>query len=451
MSHPAPGLVDTTRRLALAGILAVALPAAAAGQSAAPAATPPAAPAATPAAAAAATPCPEQEALFVRLAAALERRPEDATLHFWRARAWAQCGHGEPAAAALGEVARLGEGFLPVRTAGFERVWDDPAFRRAHAKLEAALPRADGAREAFRIRRRDLVPEGIAWDPATKRLLLGSIATGEVLAVAADGAMQRFAGPFDGRPVVLGVAIDAGRRRAYAVVTNGLGRPEGAAVLDAVVELDADSGAVLRRLPAAGATQLNDVAVAADGTLFVSDSGAGSVWRAAPGAAALAAWLEGSLPGANGVAVAPSGDAIFVGHATGIARIALADGAVTARLANDTGETLAAIDGLYARGGTLIGVQNVTNPGRVVELSLDPTGTRVTAVRTLVSHHHRALDEPTTGAVDGDRFLLLAATGVGRYQPDGTIADAATAPEPVVLEVALGPLPGAPATPSPTP
>ena len=40
------------------------------------------------------------------------------------------------------------------------------------------------------------------------------------------------------------------------------------------------------------------------------------------------------------------------------------------------GETLGAIDGLYARGDTLIAVQNVTNPGRVVELRLDANSGR---------------------------------------------------------------------------
>ena len=406
-----------------------------------------------PTASAAPTPCPEQANLIGRLSTLMERRPDDATLHFWRARAWAQCGDAAQAAAGLAEVERLGAGFLPVRSAGFERVWGDPAFRARHDALERALPRADGAREAYRIRRRDMIPEGIAWDPARERVLVGGLASGDVVAVDGSGAAKPFAGPFEGRPQVLGLAADGARRRVFAVVTNGVGRPEGAAAINAVLELDADSGAIVRRLDAAGAAQLNDVAVAADETLYVSDTGSGAVWRAAPGDTALARWLaDGSLPGANGIAVAPDGKAIYVAHATGLARVELADAAVTARLANDTRETLAAIDGLYARGGTLIAVQNVTNPGRVIELALDPAGTRVTGVRTLVSHHHPALDEPTTGAVAGDRFLLLAATGIRQLQPDGTIADPQEVPEPVVLEVPLSPAaPVAPpaATPSP--
>ncbi len=340
------------------------------------------------------------------------------------------------------QVERYGSGFLPIHAVGFARVWDDPMFRARREAMERALPRViDSATAAYRLRRRDLIPEGIAWDATTRRLLVGALATGEVIAVDAGGTQRRFAGPFEGLGQALGIAVDAGHRRVYVVATNVLARREGVEPANAVVELDADSGTVRRRLDAAGAGQLNDVAIAADGTVFVSDSATGAIWRAASGDAALQRWpADAALPGANGLAVSARGDALYVAHATGIARIVLASGAIDPpRLANDTRETVAVIDGLYARGDTLIGVQNFNNPGRVVEIALDPAGTRITAVRTLLSHHHPALDEPTTGAVDGDRFLLLAATGIRRLKPDGTIEDPATVPEPVVLALPLAP------------
>jgi sugar lactone lactonase YvrE len=398
---------------------------------AAPAAAPP--PALVPSSA-----CPEQSEARARIGAVLARRPEDATLHFYRARVLALCGDAAGAAAELAAVERYGAGFLPTREIGFERVWDDPAFRARVAALEAALPRVDGAAVAFRLKGRDLIPEGIAWDARRRRLFVGSVAHGEVLVVEPGGAQRRFAGPFPGLGQVLGLAVDAARGRLLAVGTNAI-VPAGAPPANAVLELDAESGRLLRRLDAAGASQLNDVTVAADGTLFASDSGGGSVWRAAPGDAALSSWIDGALPGANGLAAAADGKALFVAHATGIARVELGTAAITARIANATRETLAAIDGLYVRGQTLIGVQNVTTSGRVIEMTLDAAGTGVTAVRTLVSHHHPALAEPTTGAVDGDRFLLLADSYVGRLQPDGVVRDAATVAEPAILSVPLAP------------
>jgi len=61
----------------------------------------------------------------------------------------------------------------------------------------------------------------------------------------------------------------------------------------------------------------------------------------------------------------------------------------------------------------------------------------VVRVRTLLSHHHNRLDEPTTGAIRDSDFMLLAATGTSRFKPDGTIDDPAAVPKPTILKVLL--------------
>jgi hypothetical protein len=107
------------------------------------------------------------------------------------------------------------------------------------------------------------------------------------------------------------------------------------------------------------------------------------------------------------------------------------------RVVNETRETVAAIDGLYQWQGELIGVQNVTSPGRVIAISLGRGGESIVRVRTLLSHHHKALDEPTTGAIAGDVFYLLAATGVAHFNRQGRIERAETLNSPTVLKVLL--------------
>jgi len=108
-------------------------------------------------------------------------------------------------------------------------------------------------------------------------------------------------------------------------------------------------------------------------------------------------------------------------------------------LANRTRENVAAIDGLYQYNGQLIGVENVTNPGRVVLMRLSSTGDEIVEVRTVLSHHHSRLDEPTTGAVRADTgyFYLLSATGVSHFNAQGRIENLDTLPTPTVLKVLL--------------
>jgi hypothetical protein len=125
-----------------------------------------------------------------------------------------------------------------------------------------------------------------------------------------------------------------------------------------------------------------------------------------------------------------------VAHTTGLAVVELASGELKS-VAAPPRETVAAIDGLYAWQDGLVGVQNVTTPGRVIEMTLAHDGLTITHVQTLLSHHHPSLDEPTTGAVGPDGFYLLAATGVSRLQADGRIDHPETIPKPTVLRVLL--------------
>ena len=123
-------------------------------------------------------------------------------------------------------------------------------------------------------------------------------------------------------------------------------------------------------------------------------------------------------------------------QSTGLAVVDLATGEVK-RVANDTRENIAAIDGLYEYQGSLIGVQNVTNPGRVIVMTLSRDGGTVTGVKTLLSHHHASLDEPTTGAIARDGFYLLAATAVTRYNREGKVDNPDTVPMATVVRVPL--------------
>jgi len=72
-----------------------------------------------------------------------------------------------------------------------------------------------------------------------------------------------------------------------------------------------------------------------------------------------------------------------------------------------------------------------------VLITLSRDGDTITKVQTLLSHHHNALDEPTTGAVTERGFFLLAATGVSHLNAQGKIDDPDTLPKPAVVRIPL--------------
>lgn len=367
--------------------------------------------------------------------ALLKQRPNDPVLWFFLARFQGEAGNKAAAVAAMQKVDELGDGFLPPRDQ-FAKIWDDPAFQKVWKQLESKLPRLDYAPTAFELDDRTLLPEGIAWDAPSQSFFLGSITKGKIMRVGFGNTVTHFAAKQDGLDSILGLAVDAPRRIVYAVATSALTEEGRKRRRNAVLAWDVDNGRLVRHIDVPAAQQLNDVTVAAGGRVFATDSGNGAVYEIPKEGAVRVLVKPDQLRGSNGLAASPDATKLYVAHSTGLAVIDISTGAMK-RVANSTRENIAAIDGLYEFQGELIGVENSTNPGRVVVITLSKEGDTVTRVRTLLSHHHNVLDEPTTGAVTDHGFFLLAATGVGHYNDKGEIEKPDDVPKPTVVRVLL--------------
>jgi hypothetical protein len=170
------------------------------------------------------------------------------------------------------------------------------------------------------------------------------------------------------------------------------------------------------------AMQLNDVAVAHDGTLYATDSDSGTLFRKKPAEKALRRFgQKGALPGANGITLTPDGT-LYVTLSTGIARVDLASSEPT-RLPQPDSVVTGGIDGLYWHDGDLLGIRT-PQTRRVIRIALTDKGTRVAGLTVLQSHHHPEFDEPTTGAIAHGALNVIGNSDVGSYQPDGTTLDA---------------------------
>jgi hypothetical protein len=327
-------------------------------------------------------------------------------------------------------------GLIPVRDLGFEALWDDAEFQALRRQLAAEEPETPAAPVAFHLSDPKLIPEGIAFDTSAARFYIGSIAQHKIIVSDARGRTRDFSRKSDKLDAVLGLAIDPRRRQLYAVSSNDFEDSAKTERRNAVLRYDLARGRLAARIEAPDATQLNDIAIAPDGTLYATDSAADSLFRMKPGEHMLGRVGEaGALRGANGIAVAGDG-ALYVTLSTGIARVDPATGEPK-RLPQPDSVVTGGIDGLYWHEGDLIGVQNSTNPGRVIRIALADGGTRIAGVTVLQSHHHPAFDEPTTGAIANGALHVIANSYVGRYQPDGSLKDAATLKPTVILAVPL--------------
>jgi sugar lactone lactonase YvrE len=373
-----------------------------------------------------------------RIDALRAERPGDGLLVYYRAMTLASLNRRDEAVDTLRSLLGRRLGLVPTPGMGFDGLWDEPAFRAVREELAADEPRTAAAAQRWELPDARRVPEGIAFDARRREAFVGSVALRRIDAVDRRGRVRAFSRPADGLDAVLGLHVDARRRQLLAVSTNALAADGAANPRNAVLRFALAGPRRVQRLEAPGARQLNDVVVAADGTVYATDSAGSRLYRARPGEAALTPQGEtGSLPGANGLAAAPDG-ALYVATSTGIVRIDPASGE-RQRLAQPDSVATGGVDGLYWHDGDLVGIQNVTNPGRVVRLSLAEGGRRIAALTLLQSHHHPLFDEPTTGAIDGEVLLVIANSHVAQLQPDGTPRDPAALKPTRIIEVPLRP------------
>ncbi|WP_435228088.1 SMP-30/gluconolactonase/LRE family protein [Streptomyces sp. Tue6028] len=281
----------------------------------------------------------------------------------------------------------------------------------AASARRASAPAAARVSSAFALPGDGVYPEGIAADPRTGDLYVGSYTTGAVYR-AAPG--RRTADVFlpagaDGRNTANGLKADAAGRLWVTDSTAG------------VDVYDLRTRALLARFDVPGDAPrfVNDLAIAADGTVFLTDSVREVVHRVTPAdlARAVARGGRGELTTAYdlGGVVAPHpagtftlngivarGRHLFVVDMTAGAlhRVDLVDGSL--RQVTLHGGDLVNGDGLELVGGTLWAAQNRTDTVSRWRLSADGTSARLERSVT-----DPALQIPTTLVRHRGRTLVV--------------------------------------------
>ena len=271
---------------------------------------------------------------------------------------------------------------------------------------------------------RDLVPEGTAWDPVTRSVLIGSLNKNKIVAIARDGTVsERVRAHAHGLGSVVGIHVDTARRVLW-VASNARYDRASDTTRAALYAFDAASGAFKQRYPAPGAGPhfLNDITTDRDGAVYITDSRAGAVWRLRPGAAALERFEgAGAVGSPNGITISSDGRHIFVTDDDRVQVVALASG-TTWRLATPDSINIAFIDGLAFHDGALIAHHPLAF-WRVARYRLDARN-RAVVSRELIESNTPHGRTSTTGEIAGDRYIFIGNSQIDRMNA-GTL-DSAT-------------------------
>ena len=298
----------------------------------------------------------------------------------------------------------------------FDAIRQRDDFRAVEQDVEALRhKRISHASIRFRLPK-DLLTEAIAYDPKTKSFFVSANHPRKILRVDARGRLTDFVKPGDTFWGANGLAVDAKRRILWASSRAFIrgGEIDKAHEHDnAVWAFNADTGEVLKHLvPPADADALDDLTLAPDGTLYVSDS-QGAVLTLPPDGNELRVFVaRGRIRSSQGETV--HGRLLYVAdYGGGVAVVDRATGDVT-HLALPDDFPAYGIDGLAYANGWLFGVQNGVEPNRLVKLHLAPGGLRADRWE-IVEMNHPLMDEPTIGVVAGSEYDFVAASQGNKF------------------------------------
>ncbi len=274
---------------------------------------------------------------------------------------------------------------------------------------EPAAAQAGKLSTAFKIKEKDLIPEGITYDPVKKIFYVSSIHKHKIVTSTINGISADFTpSGTGGLYCALGMKTDAFRRILWVCSYAGpeFGSQKGFA---AVFKYNMDSGRLIKKYMMdnkKGNHLFNDIAVTADGDAYFTDTETGAVFKINHLSDRIEPFLrEGSLRQPNGIALSPDGTRLFIADSAGIS-IARLNGDIK-RMKTENKIFAGGIDGLYYYKGSLIGIQNDVEPIKIVRLKMNNELDAIENMEIL-SVNNPLVSIPTTGVIAGNKFYFIA-------------------------------------------
>lgn len=329
----------------------------------------------------------------------------------------------------------------------------DLASARASDAFAPLLKRAaenrrpqGGSEVAFRLLERDLLTEGIAYDPVTRAFFVSSVHRRKIVRRSAAGNVSDFVREGqDGLEAVLGLAVDWRGRVLWAcsaAMPQMRGYEPALEGSTALFAYDLKTGRLLRRLalPRFGqAHVLNDLTLAENGDVYASDSVGSGIYVARVAADTLEEFVApGVFRSPQGLVFSSGGERLYVADWS----VGLFSVDVKTRKREEVvpfpGLALLGVDGLIRYRGDLVVIQNMLRPHRVVRLRLDPSGARV-AHATILDQSDPEFLEPTLATVVDEDLYVVGKSQWGRFDEKTGAVDETRLVPPAILKIPLRP------------
>lgn len=351
----------------------------------------------------------------------------------------ARLGHKREALRWIGKFVATGLSFDIAKDDDLKGLLTDEAAQKAVAQMKRRGQPIENAEFVCELPQADTMPEDITYlkssdGGSAAGFYVSSIQHHTIYRVSLpktgsrECAMEELPLPAEAqRWPTLAISADPTRKVLWVTASampgfSGIPKEdEGKAVL---MEIDPASGKVLHRFDpgTTGPAVLGDMCVTSQGTIYVTDSIGGGVYRLHGDlqTAKLEKIADGFFSPQTPV-LARDGKRLFVADYTlGIAVIDLPAAGAAANLAakinylpHPENVAVVGLDGLYRNGDSLIGIQNGTEPARILRFLVGPSQTEITGAEVI--HQIGQLDPTHAVEVDG---WFYTTTNVGWSKVD---------------------------------
>jgi hypothetical protein len=344
------------------------------------------------------------------------------------------------ALSSLGVLARMSVYYDVARDTVFSSLHEDLQMAEIQKQFELNNRPLITSTRAFELNELDLAAEGMAYDSKTQSFYVSSIHKRKIIQIDSKGDPKDYSVPGDSLLGVYGLKVDTKRRWLWAC-NIAVPQIRDLAKLKAkpsfLCAYDLETGKLVHKVAlSTRGSQVKDLAIGPDGTVYFTDMGENVVYQYRVGTLPQPITRQGVLGDPLGIACSPDGRFLFIAdYLQGILRLEIATQHLDL-LAPPQGKTLQGIDGLYFHDGTLIATQNGLKPERVIACSLNHPLDKITAIRILESNHPDYA-WPTLGVISGNSFFYIANSQWSNFSNSGEIVNTAKSRNTFILKLTL--------------
>ena len=331
----------------------------------------------------------------------LGKTPDRGAILYFLAESHAQLLEQRAAMSRLSECIALKEGFDPDGDPAFAAFKNADDFIKLVQQVHKDFPAIARSRLAYTIQEKDLIPEGLAYDPLGDLFFISSLYRRKIVQIPRDGLPTDFVPPGrDNLLPILGIRLDPVDGSVWANSFLDTGKTE-------LLHFDR-AGKLLGRFSIPGEEKhgFNDLVVLRAGVVYVTDTLAHKLYRFDAKTQKFEEQLVSRpLLQPNGIAITDDEQTLYVADQLGILHVDLA-AHNSAELDPGRHNTVSGADGLYWHKNTLIAIQNGIGAPRIAQFNLSTDGLHVLKT-TVLEYRSTFTLLPTTGALRGDDFFFI--------------------------------------------